>query len=132
MRGTCRYYNVLGRGPRCVAQRAPSISGAHAYNITIRGPIRYRYGPVRGTLPLGNSSLLLRYIYYTEHVNTFINPRRAHAGVRMLSEGYGSRSVCLFVCLSTTILGLQATGRLMSDTNIFSATRARKLMWRFC
>ena len=33
-------------------------------------------------------------------------------------------SVCLFVCLSTTILALQATRRLMSDTNSFSATRA--------
>ena len=40
--------------------------------------------------------------------------------------------VCLFVCLSTTILALQATRRLLSDTNSFSATRARKLMWRFC
>ena len=30
----------------------------------------------------------------------------------------------LCVCLSTTILGLQATGWLMSDTNIFSATKA--------
>ena len=46
------------------------------------------------------------------------------------SEGYSSRSVCLSVCLSvcvsTTILALQATRRLMSDTNSFSATRARK------
>ena len=32
--------------------------------------------------------------------------------------------VCPFVCLSTTILALQATRRLMSDTNSFSATRA--------
>ena len=36
----------------------------------------------------------------------------------MRSEGYSSRSVCV----STTILGLQATRRLMSDTNRFSAT----------
>ena len=42
----------------------------------------------------------------------------------------GGLSVCLSVCVSTTILGLQATRRLMSDTN--SATRARKLTWRFC
>ena len=35
-------------------------------------------------------------------------------------------SVCLSVCLSTTILALQATRRLMSDTNSFSATRAIK------
>ena len=44
----------------------------------------------------------------------------------MRSEGYSSRSVCLSVYLSTTILALQATRRLMSDTNSFSATRA----WR--
>ena len=44
----------------------------------------------------------------------------------MRSEGYSSRSVCLSVCLSTIILGLQATRRLRSDTNSFSATRARK------
>ena len=36
--------------------------------------------------------------------------------------------VVLSVCLSTTILGLQATRRLMSDTNIFSATRALKII----
>ena len=44
----------------------------------------------------------------------------------MRSEGYSSRSVYLSFCLSTTILALQATRRLMSDTNSFSATRARK------
>ena len=32
-------------------------------------------------------------------------------------------SVCLSVCLFR-LVGLQATGRLMSDTNSFSATRA--------
>ena len=36
--------------------------------------------------------------------------------------------VCLPVSLSTTIFALQATRRLMSDTNSFSATRARKTM----
>ena len=35
----------------------------------------------------------------------------------MRSEGYSSRSVCL----SATILALQATRRVMSDTNSFSA-----------
>ena len=57
-----------------------------------------------------------------------INPRRACAArvtVIVLC-------VCVCVCVSTTILGLQATMRLMSDTNSFSATRARKIMWRFC
>ena len=38
-------------------------------------------------------------------------------------------SVCLSVCVFTTILALQAT---RSDTNSFSATRARKITWRFC
>ena len=32
--------------------------------------------------------------------------------------------VCPSVCLSTTILALQATRRLISDTNSFSATKA--------
>ena len=49
----------------------------------------------------------------------------------MHSEGYSSRSVCLCVCLSTTILALQATRRLMSDTNSFSATRASKITCDF-
>ena len=53
----------------------------------------------------------------------------------MRSEGYCSRSVpvsvCLCVCVSTTILALQATRRLISDTNSFSATRARKLCGDF-
>ena len=44
----------------------------------------------------------------------------------MRSEGYSSRSVCLFVCLSATILALQAMRRLMSDTNSFSATKGKK------
>ena len=33
-------------------------------------------------------------------------------------------SICLSVYLSMTILGLEATRRIMSDTNSFSATRA--------
>ena len=53
-----------------------------------------------------------------------ITPRRACAARVTVY----SRSACLFVCLSvyrtTTILALQATRRLMSDTNSFSATTA--------
>ena len=49
----------------------------------------------------------------------------------MRSKGYGSRSVCLSVCLSPTFLTLQTTRQLMSDTNSLSATRARKAMWLF-
>ena len=54
--------------------------------------------------------------------STFIlvNPRRACAA-RVTVYSW---SVCLSVCLSTTILALQATRRLMTDTNSFSATRA--------
>ena len=49
-----------------------------------------------------------------------INPRRAcPARVTVVVL-----CVCLFVCLSTTILELQATRRFMSDTNSFSAARA--------
>ena len=47
-----------------------------------------------------------------------INPRRACAA-RVTVVG-------LCVCLSATILALQATRRLMSDTNSFSGTWARK------
>ena len=57
-----------------------------------------------------------------------INPRRACAArvtVVVLC-------VCVSVCVSTTILAPLATRRLMSDTNRFSATRAGKIMWRFC
>ena len=50
---------------------------------------------------------------------TIINPRRACAARVAVVV------LCVSVCL--TILGLQATRRLMSDTNIFSATRARKI-----
>ena len=44
----------------------------------------------------------------------------------MHSEGYSTRSVCLSACLSMTILALQATRRLMSGTNSFSATKGMK------
>ena len=53
---------------------------------------------------------------------SLFNPRRACA-VRVTV-------LCLSVCLSATILALQATRRLMSDTNSFSATSARKITWR--
>ena len=51
---------------------------------------------------------------------SIVNPRRACAA-RVTVVGL---CVCLSVCLSTTILALQATRRLMSDTNSFGATRA--------
>ena len=41
-------------------------------------------------------------------------------------------SVCLSVCLSVSILALQTTTQLMSDTNSCSTTSARKLNKRFC
>ena len=63
-------------------------------------------------------------------VAKFINPRRACAARVTVVVLCVCVSAC--VCVSTTILGLQATRRLMSDTNRFSATRAGKIMWRFC
>ena len=54
------------------------------------------------------------------NIPSLINPRRACAA-RVTVVGL---CVCLSVCLSTTILALQATRRLMSDTNSFSARRA--------
>ena len=56
-----------------------------------------------------------RNIRYGDGRIIYINPRRACAA-RVTAVGP-------FVCLSTTILALQATRRLMSDTNSFSATR---------
>ena len=64
------------------------------------------------------------HIHNAQHSRSLVNPRRACAARVTV--------VVLCVCVSTTILGLQATRRLMSDTNSFSATRARKIMWRFC
>ena len=56
-------------------------------------------------------------------------------GERMRSEGYGTWSVCLSVCLcvrlSPLIFALQAPNRLMSATNGSSATSAQKIMWQF-
>ena len=66
------------------------------------------------------------------HSQFIINPRRACAARVTVVVLCVCVSVCLCVCVSTTILGLQATRRLMSDTNRFSATRAGKIMWRFC
>ena len=66
---TCRKYmrgngshshTLLGSLP--LAQHS-LVSGAHAYNNNTR-PDKVRAYTVRGTLPLGNSSLLLRCIYY--------------------------------------------------------------------
>ena len=59
-----------------------------------------------------------KHVYETHPMQWVINLRRACA-VRVTVLG-------LCVCLSATILALQATRRLMSDTNSFSAIRARK------
>ena len=39
--------------------------------------------------------------------------------------------VCVCVCVSTLIPALRATKRMMSDTNGFCVTSARKIKWRF-
>ena len=62
------------------------------------------------------------------YIPFLINPRHACAArvtVVVLC-------VCLSVCSSASILALQATRRLMSDTSSFSATRAGKITWQFC
>ena len=78
----------------------------------------------------------IAYVASPALAHVLINPRRACAARVTVVVLCVCPSVCpsvrLSVCLSTTILGLQATRRLMSDTNIFSATRVRKLNWRFC
>ena len=58
-----------------------------------------------------------------------INPRRACETRVTVVVLCVCLFVCLSVCLSATILALQSMKRLMSDTNSFSATRARKFMW---
>ena len=65
-----------------------------------------------------------RYVgnFLTLNLELLVNPRRACAA-RVTVVGL---CVCPSVCLSTTILAPQATRRLMSDTNSFSATRACK------
>ena len=59
-----------------------------------------------------------------------------YPSARTCSEGYRTWSVCQSVsqsvCLSTTILALQATKRHQSDTNSSSTTSDQKLKWRFC
>ena len=70
------------------------------------------------------------YVLYTGMY--VINPRRACAARVTIVVLCVCLSVSLFVCLSASILALQATRRLMSDTSSFSATRAGKITWRFC
>jgi len=73
------------------------------------------------------------YLYHS-FVPSVINPRRACAA-RVTVLGVCvcvCVFVCVSVCLSPLILSLQGPSRLISDTNDSSATRARKLMWRFC
>ena len=58
---------------------------------------------------------------------------RAISAVNLRRACVGSSVWSVFpsICLSTTILGLQATRRLMKEINIFSATSARKIKWQF-
>ena len=54
-----------------------------------------------------------------------VNPRRACAA-RVTVLG-----LCVCVCVSTLISALRATKRMMSDTNGFYVTSARKIKWQF-
>ena len=80
------------------------------------GPLKDKHRYWFGALLLTRvASLLISELIPSHNFGIVINPRR---------EGYSTLSECLSVCLPTTILTLQATRRLMSDTNSFSATRA--------
>ena len=61
---------------------------------------------------------------------SLINPRRACARVTVLGLCV-CLCVCVSVCVSMLISALQATKRIVSDTNGFSATSARKIKWQF-
>ena len=63
-----------------------------------------------------------------------LNPRHACAARVTVLGLCVSVCVCVCVCVYvwTTILALQATRRLFSDTNGLGATRARKNMIEFC
>ena len=86
------------------------------YVFSFSFPVDFRFV----LLFLENYNMFMVY----NHLKTFINPRRACAARVTVVVLCVCPSVCLSVCLSATILGLQATRRLMSDTNSFSATRA--------
>ena len=58
-------------------------------------------------------------------------PRFLYHERRSLTLGL-QNLVCVSVCLSVSILALQATTQLMRDTNSCSTTSARKLNKRFC
>ena len=77
------------------------------------------------------SKCSLEVCTYESKNRYLINPRRACAARVTVVVLSVRQSVRLSVC-AHSILGLQATRRLMSDTNSFSATRERKIMWRFC
>ena len=70
----------------------------------------------------------------TGRVLQLINPRREYAARVTVVVLCVCLFVCLFVCLRlfSHYRLRQPTRWLMSDTNSFSATRARKIMWRFC
>ena len=81
------------------------------------GPLKDKHRYWFGALLLTRvASLLISELIPSHNFGIVINPRRACAAMAL--------SECLSVCLPTTILTLQATRRLMSDTNSFSATRA--------
>ena len=73
-------------------------------------------------IPLHNGLHLSKVFGFVVYACSFINPRRACAARVTVVVLCVRLSVCLPV--SATILALQATRRLMSDTNSFSATRA--------
>ena len=94
------------------------VCGFHACRTRTRYTLR-QMGTVYLDAPC-HPHMLLNILYTAALTDKVINPWHACAA-RVTVVGL---SVCLSVCLSTTILALQSTRRLMSDTNNFSATRA--------
>ena len=85
---------------------------SHTHNLILRRKV---YKSKTGTAKTSHSLV---------QSSPIVNPRRACAArVTVLS---------LSVCLSTTILTLQATKRNQRDTNYTSATSAREIKWQFC
>ena len=118
-----RTYQVVPSHPRATVgpqESAPLVPAA--YHLAPALPVGNGTDPKALTHPsMLNYFVNLQYSGYLGIEEcVLISPRRACAA-RVTVVGL---SVCLFVCLSTTILALQATRRLMSDTNSFSATRA--------
>ena len=116
------YVSKLGRCPKPTHDHACELSMRGRSRTALLGPshqLAVRLRIMRIIVPR-----MRTHVSHAPRVSTYINHRRACAARITVAV--------LRVCVSTTILALQATRRLMSDTSSFIATRARKILWRFC